>query len=539
MARDIPKYERQVVITGGGNNTSFATGEVKNLQLQADAMRNTAVQIEERIAENAYGQAQNTIAAEVSRIEREYPNDPMAIEEALGNFKETFFEEFNDAEVADRAMIQFDRTSLLAVERAKDGQQRIIDDQARFGALQSMDTIQREFLEVSKDIFSTNPQVSAAAQASLQETMDRLAGTLSQRDSKGMPLFTADQRFNALEQAKDAGIGGAAIAWINQQPDKDAALKTIQEGNLKLKLPDGNGGFQEISVKDSISPRALGMLESEAERQKKQIEADLWAAQEADAITQIQNQKSMTEFIQSGEASMEEKVAKINEMDLKGQVKDGFAEEARRYLSSKEKINAATDNETMANIVTRMYDMNSMSEYSEKDYLNGIQNIREDIIKQRANGKLSADDEVKLNNQLKTLTSSKVSDATQQIATSFGSARQIIDDNLPPEMRGEAVRKLFYETQKLEKGDPETGQPYTQEEYNMKARTIVDDFNKTRREKALKTVQSISQPAPAKQDETDEAVLKSKGYTMRDVSETAKKYGISEAEVIAKLKAKK
>lgn len=535
---DIARYEQSLSITGGFPKKQIDTSGVELVQATSEMMAEKAQKIDKRMYENALGQAENTIASNVSRIEREYANQPEAMEEALGGWKEKFFEEIDDKDVHDRMSLQFDRTSLLAVERAKDGHQRIMDDQARFGALESLDSIDREFLGVSESLFSGNPAVAGAAASSLQEIMDRLNGTLSQTDSTGMPLFTADQRFNRLSQSKDAGLGGAALAWVGKQPDKQAAIETIKAGKLTLNLPDGEGGTEQVNIRDALSPRALNMLESEAKRQQSEQKANLLQAQEADIVTQINNQNQLMEMIQADGMSNEEKVFKINEMDLKGQIREDFANEARRYLSSAEKINAATDSGAMADIVTRMYDLNAIAENSPTEYLKGVQNVREEIVKKRADGKLSADDEVKLSNQLKTLTAAKTSDATQQLAYSFGEARKIIDNNLPPEQRGAALRRMFYESEKLQSqaADPNNKEPVTQQNYMQSARKIVDEHNAQRRQVTLDTVKEAY--GPPKQDKEIETLLKAKGYTQRDVQETAKKYGITEQQVIEKLRAK-
>jgi hypothetical protein len=536
---DVARYEQSLSIGGSFPKKQLDTSAVELVQATSEMMAERAQKIDKRLFENALGQAENTIAANVARIEREYANDPAAMEEALTGWKEKFFEEIDDPQVYDRMSIQYDRTALLSIERAKDGQQRIIDDQARFGALQSLDAIEREFLGVSESLFSSNPAVAGAAAGSLQEIMDRLNGTLSQTDSQGMPLFSAEARFNRLSQAKDAGLGGAALAWVSRQSDKQAAIETIKNGGLTLNLPDGEGGVEKINVRDSLSPRALNMLESEAKRQESEAKANLIRQQEADIVTQINNQNQLMEMIQADGMSVDEKVFKINEMDLKGQIREDFATEARRYLSSAEKINAATDSAAMADIVTRMYDLNAMADTSPTEYLKGVQNVREEIIKARSDGKLSADDEVKLGNQLKTLTAAKTSDATQQLAYSFGEARKIIDTNLPPEQRGAAIRRMFYESEKLQgqAADPNAKEPVTQETYMKSARKIVDEYNAQRREVTLKTVQEVGNK-PAAAPEEVETLLKEKGYSMRDVQETAKKYGISEQQVIEKLRAK-
>lgn len=543
MARrvgDIARYEQTLTIGGSFPKSQPDVSAVQVTQATGDMLYEKAQKIDQRILENAMGQAENAIASNVARIEREYANQPDAMQEALTGWQQKFFEEISDRQVRERMSLQFDRTAMLALERAKDGQQRIIDDQAQYSALQSLDNIDREYMGVAESLFSPNEKVSAAAAMSLQEITGRLGATLNQMDSRGLPMFSAEQRFSRLNQSKDAAISGGAIAWISRQSDKDAAIETIKKGDLKISLPNAEGGVDVISVKDTLSPRALNMLESEAKRQQAEQKSNLLKSQEADIVTQINNQQGVMELIQQGGMSTDELAMKINEMDLKGQIREDFATEARRYLSSVEKINAATDNQAMADIVTRMYDLNAIAETSPTEYLRGVQNVREEIMARRSDGKLSADDEVKLTNQLKTLTAAKTSDATQQLAYSFGEARKIIDNNLPPEQRGAAIRRMFYESEKLQKqaSDPNVKEPVTQETYMQSARKIVDEHNAQRRQATLNTVKEVAKKPVAEADNGVAELLKSKGYTMRDVQETAQKYGITEQQVIEKLRAK-
>jgi len=254
-------------------------------------------------------------------------------------------------------------------------------------------------------------------------------------------------------------------------------------------------------------------------------------ASEENILKQIENQNTFMDLISDPEQTTEQKILQINKADLTGQITEEFGEEARRYLNSVEKINATTDPKLMADIVTRMYDLNAMSDMSEADYLEGVKNIKQEIISLRADGKLSGDDELKINNQMKTLMSNKISEATQAISFLFGEANKMIESQLPPEMRGEATRALFYSTA----GKQEA----TQEEYKAYARKIIDGINSQRRDNTVKKINEMFGPAkPATITPDVESILKAKGYTMNDVKETAQKYGITEAQVIEKIKAK-
>lgn len=294
MARDVEKYERQITAVGSMPKAQFSTAPVQVLQRQSDLMLNKATEIDQRIAENAFQQAQNTLAANVARMEREYANNPEALESALNEYKDTFFEDINDTDVADRMGIQYDRTGLLALERAKDGQQRVINDQARFNGLAAMQGINEEIRGVSDSIFSENPKVAAAAQASLQEIIDRASGTVSQVDSQGMPLFEAGQRFTMVTNAKDSALEGGVFAWFERQPDKVAALERFKKGELKLNLPDGNGGFETVDVRTALNENSLRTLEATAQRQIAEAEAAANASA-ANNLASVQVAVTMTD----------------------------------------------------------------------------------------------------------------------------------------------------------------------------------------------------------------------------------------------------
>ena len=163
-------------------------------------------------------------------------------------------------------------------------------------------------------------------------------------------------------------------------------------------------------------------------------------------------------------------------------------------------LNAATNSDRMADIVTRMYDINANDE-SDSDYLIGIRNIRDEIMKARADGDLSADDEAKLNNQMKTLTSARTAEATNQVSYMFGNARELIQNGLPPELRGDATRQLFYAAQELQAQaqDPEK-EPITVKEYRVKALEIIDAIKEQRRTGAIQKMQDLKAGNVVKQN---------------------------------------
>lgn len=328
---------------------------------------------------------------------------------------------------------------------------------------------------------------------------------------------------------------------VQENPEKYAKYQAGWENRLNkvgefARTMDG-GGRDFLNNASLIDPKIINHtienVDTAIERKKM---LDIKAQKEAmqvDEITQLQNQQKILDNIESPDLSIDEKMLSINNQELHGQINQEFAQDARRYLQSVKSISAITNANKMSEIVTRMYDLNGIADTSEKDYLIGILNVKKDIQRLRANGELSRDDELKLSNQLKTLTSSKISDATNSIAYSFGKAKSIIDNGLPPEMRGEAIRSLFYEAQ----SDPTVegmSKEKRNEFYKQKAQNIVDDINNKRRSDTLNVVKDVVYPVPS--SSTDLDFIKSKGYTMSDVEETARKYNITQKQVIERLR---
>jgi len=199
------------------------------------------------------------------------------------------------------------------------------------------------------------------------------------------------------------------------------------------------GQFDDILTAKQIEN--IGKTAKSLEEKQAKIRNKLSVAEIA------KNEEAAQDLIADENIPISEKLLEINRLDLIGSISDGYATDARRFLKSKQEIDAVTNSDEMATIVTQLYDLNTIADFSSEDYLTGIQNIRRAILQKRANGKLGREDEQKLNNQIKTLTSAKVADATNIIAFSFGAANDLIEEQLPPEFRGIATRQLFYRTE--------------------------------------------------------------------------------------------
>lgn len=213
--------------------------------------------------------------------------------------------------------------------------------------------------------------------------------------------------------------------------------------------------------------------------------------QKVSKIEQLQNQDALTDIVFGMTAdneqpqSIPQRKALINEAELLGNISKEYAASARRYLSSAEKLNGRTAIPEMAEIVMQMYDLNAQADLQPEDYLLGVRNVRQRIMDLRSAGQLTSEDEEKLNNQIKTLTSAKTAETTQNIAFQFGQATEIFEQSLPPETRGEAIRELFYSTAGRD--------DLTQNDYKILARGISDRLREGRRQQIVSSIQGVAQ----------------------------------------------
>lgn len=208
---------------------------------------------------------------------------------------------------------------------------------------------------------------------------------------------------------------------------------------------------------------------------------------------QLQNQNKgedeATNYIYSN-ASYDEKLKYINEQEFLGNISESFATQARRNIKqfrpeSEDNMSSA---ESISDIMERAYDLN-VSDISDSDYLKGIKNLREEINRAQESGDLSTKDAVKLNKQLANATNKRTAEATQEVASGFGAAKDYIDKTLPAELRAEAYRNVFYAT--ADKDVDNMNKTQQQQLYYNAAMQAVQSINTKNRNQALQ----ISRPA--------------------------------------------
>lgn len=208
---------------------------------------------------------------------------------------------------------------------------------------------------------------------------------------------------------------------------------------------------------------------------------------------QLQNQNKgedeATNYIYSN-ASYDDKLKYINEQEFLGNISESFATQARRNIKQfrPESEDYMSSAESISDIMERAYDLN-VSDISDSDYLKGIKNLREEINRAQERGDLSTKDAVKLNKQLANATNKRTAEATQEVASGFGAAKDYIDKTLPAQLRAEAYRSVFYAT--ADKDVDNMNKTQQQQLYYNAAMQAVQSINTKNRNQALQ----ISRPA--------------------------------------------
>jgi hypothetical protein len=249
-----------------------------------------------------------------------------------------------------------------------------------------------------------------------------------------------------------------------------------------------------------------------------------------------QNTQQITDLVNAPDKTFYEKRLTIDTMEQQGAISNTAAANARRVLTSKDAVDAVTDAPVMADLTKRIYDLNQQSGMNNTDYLIGVQNIHNEILDAQAQGKLNASDVQKMNNEMKTLTSARVSSATKSVGSDMYEAVEKFDA-LPPEYRGEATRQLFYATQ----GQMATLSPDAYKTLTItKAQEVIDKINAERRQTAVK---ALTQPQADLKDELnketqDNQFLKKIQTTPQEVEQFARSKNVPVSRVMDALRKK-
>lgn len=313
-----------------------------------------------------------------------------------------------------------------------------------------------------------------------------------------------------LEQAGSGILGTAKTQEMLKTYNRDY-VKSFISGVAEKSPQTAAELINSPEINQHFTTEEKGIFINQIERVKKQQDLQ-------NSLSVTTNNSQLVDIVNDSNASSIEKIYTIDTLRMQGNISSKAASNALAVVHSKEAIDAITDTPVMSEIINQVYDLNANSSSNASDYLRGVKNLQEKILEKQASGELTAPDAGKLNRQLTTLSNKRISDATQQVGNEFYDANQKFNV-LPPEYRGEATRQLFYVTD---------GKSYTKDQSIAQAQSIIDGINQKRRTQALSTVNNAAA--------NDARFLKAIKASPADITETARKYHINEAEVMRRLR---
>ncbi|MGB0817417.1 MAG: hypothetical protein ACPGQQ_00830 [Candidatus Puniceispirillaceae bacterium] len=271
--KKVPITQKSVTINARVQETGGPMGGAQLAQSVAAELRDKRDDYQQQAIENAYLKGQTVLSRKMSEIEEQYQSDPDGLAEALEEYSTSFLDEVSDPNMSARFQLQIEKASQSAISRATAKRKTIINEQARFDNLTAFEAIKARLPSISAGLLDPDDAIALSAGQELQEVLARAQGIFGATDADGVPLFNAQFRVNQLTDARDVALGSAAQAWFDAQPDKVQALKDFEEGSLNIALPNADGGFDQINVRDSVSPQTARMFQTAAKAEIAQIKA--------------------------------------------------------------------------------------------------------------------------------------------------------------------------------------------------------------------------------------------------------------------------
>lgn len=280
-------------------------------------------------------------------------------------------------------------------------------------------------------------------------------------------LDAAQGSINALREAK-------SVAGINPD-DPETSLTLSKETQAKFA--------------DNLEKEMKAFFEGE--------EAKLKANTLADQVRSLKRNDEFIDSVMDSDLDIDELINNVN----REQAETGQdLSDVRRYLNSKKALDAKSNPLATGEIIAQIYDLNAdiSMEQDGARYLNGLQNIKMDIMKKRADGELSKADETALLKQIQQLTSAKTAEATNLLASNWYKASSMVKKSVAPEDYGLAIRALHFEVEGMieqyrEENDAEPTRQQIQSFWNTGALNATNLIAQDRRQKALERLQ-VKQP---------------------------------------------
>ena len=276
------------------------------------------------------------------------------------------------------------------------------------------------------------------------------------RDALDNGLLTGQEYATRLENVRDtivtqSALGRFDLIFENEEQTPEQRIASAQNAIDQIKKKDTfqvedpfdpeNMITLDADEKDALVTKLEGELKDFRADELKKSEAET----EASRFEQIANYAAAQKTVQDPELSDKEKRVAISAAQMRGEIGEGEAAKLRSYVNAVESLTAGTNSAVMGDIIARAYDLNADQDIlpDSNSYLEGINNLQDEILAAKANGELTAESANKLTKQLTSLTAAKTAGATSALSFNYTKAEAVIKDSLPPDLRGVARRELL------------------------------------------------------------------------------------------------
>ena len=480
-------YEKQAVSDFSNKFYSHEGNSGQWLMKEGEKLQGQAEKTEDK-AKTTYSNAlnvdwQNSMNSLINNPK--YSADPKALQEESRKLTEKMSKEIVDDDVKVDFLVNANLKGQSYANKAYSNQQKIQSEREKSSLFDSVYSgIDTMSLSFSNGLTGNGTDFDLT---NFLRSKSEIEQAINKRDAFGTYVFSDTQRLKAKEDLKKSLLGAVNDAYNNMTDEqRKVAFDMIKQGDYVMGYVDTDNGRVPLKMSDVLDQESIRKVrnfaenfnEKEYQRKKRELQHKDFES----LLKQDANEESLQAELFSPDLSYEEKLNKINEMELVDDISTSYASKARRYIQrfdiTKEKT--ISDAEEVNSIVQMTADLINTPNTSE-EYLVGLKNIRERILDST---KINQRDKVKLINQVSSLTRNRTSQETQAISFSLGEANEYINNSLPADLRATAVRDVFYATQ---------GEDMTNSEKIMpKVREIVEGIKSSNRQKVINVINNES-----------------------------------------------
>lgn len=280
-------------ISAGGAQISAAGREIVEL----------SAQINQRVQENAFLEAQITMSKELDRIDKQYGNDPAALQSAIDGYRKEFLGKAPSRNRR-RLELQYETATQPMVVRANRKHERRVNEEAQRDAILGFDEINRNLAQLAPDLAGPDELLAQNAARAAQQSFLQALQLSEQRATDGTLLLGPSFSANQVIRVRDNMAASIAFAVVDAAEDKTAALNTLETEGFEIQLPDGEGGMDTINVMEFVSSSQRRMLEAEAGRQQAEqdrVRNEEIAAEVSNLDLAIQVANTPEQFLEIGD----------------------------------------------------------------------------------------------------------------------------------------------------------------------------------------------------------------------------------------------